>query len=66
MGNPDDAENRPAKRLPPALVVRGSSEWKAYIERGAKHCRLNVSTLADLAIARYLREQGFTEIPPPR
>lgn len=49
-----------------AVVIKGSAEWKAWVEEGAKHCRLSVSTLADLSLASFLKAQGFKREPPER
>ena len=48
------------------LVVRGTEEWKAWLERACVHCRMNASSLADIAIAEYVKAHGFEEAPPPR
>jgi hypothetical protein len=50
----------------PALTIRGSREWREWVNRGAGHCRTDVAKLVDAALVRYLREQGFTEEPPKR
>lgn len=48
------------------LTIRGSKEWRAWLERGANHCRIDSSKLVDIAVARYLKSQGFEEPPPKR
>ncbi len=48
------------------LVVQASEAWIAWVEEGADHCRTDVSKLTDVAIAFYLREQGFKKAPPRR
>jgi hypothetical protein len=57
----------PAKpeRKPTVLAMKGSPEWKAWLDRAADHCRLSASTLVDLAVAEYVAARGFKE-PPPR
>jgi len=58
---------RPASiRQPTAITVRGSKEWRAWLERGAEHCRTDTSKLLDIAAAHYLKSQGFDEPPPKR
>jgi len=52
--------------VPRTVVVRGTGEWADWVERGAKHCRTDVSKLIDAALAAYLRDQGFSEPPPER
>jgi hypothetical protein len=70
---PKPMAKKKAKRMKPgetrrsvAVVIKGSAEWKAWVEEGADHCRLSVSTLADLAIAAYVKAQGFKREPPKR
>jgi hypothetical protein len=48
------------------LVVQASIDWADLVERGAKHCRTDVSKLIDVALADYLRARGFTDPPPDR
>jgi hypothetical protein len=55
-----------SKRQPTALTVRGSKEWREWLERGAEFCRTDTSKLVDISVAHYLRGQGFTEPPPKR
>jgi hypothetical protein len=56
----------PTGRLPVALTVKGSPEWKEWIEAGAKFCLTDVSKLVDIAVTKYLREQGFDKPRPDR
>jgi hypothetical protein len=49
-----------------AVVVKGTPEWKAWVERGSEHCRGTVSVIVDQALVRYFKEMGFDEPPPPR
>ncbi len=51
---------------PMAFTIRGSAEWREWVERGAEHCRTDVAKLVDAALLSYLRGQGFTEAPPKR
>jgi len=48
------------------LQVRGSPEWKAWLEGLAEFDRTTVADVADRAIVRYAREIGFTEPAPKR
>jgi hypothetical protein len=48
------------------LTIRGTPEWRAWLDRAAKFCRINTSSLVDVAVTKYAREQGFTEPPPDR
>jgi hypothetical protein len=56
----------PTGRRPTALTVKGSEEWKAWLERAARYCRVSTSALADLAITDYVKARGFDEPPPVR
>jgi hypothetical protein len=48
------------------IVVQASEEWIAWVEEGADFCRTDVSKLVDIALAQYLRSQGFAKLPPKR
>lgn len=50
----------------PVLTIKGTEEWKGWLERLAKHLRMPTSTLVDHALVRYAKEMGFTEEPPER
>jgi hypothetical protein len=51
---------------PLAVQVRGSAEWKAWVERLAARDRASVADLTDRALAAYARQIGFAEEPPER
>lgn len=53
-------------RKPVALIVRGTPEWRAWIEGAATHCRMSVSGFIDFAAAAYAKQQGYAEKPPRR
>lgn len=53
-------------RQPMIVQMRGSAEFKAYVQRGADFARQPVAKMAELAIIQYLRSIGFTEEPPRR
>ena len=54
------------RRKPLVLQMRGTPEWKAWLERLASHCRLTVSGAADAAFVLLAEERGFKEKPPER
>lgn len=56
----------PTGRRPTALTVKGSEEWREWVERGAKFCRTDSSKLVDAALAEYLKARGFPDPPPER
>jgi hypothetical protein len=49
-----------------ALNIKGDPAWREWVEEGAAHCRTNVSALIDVALAKYLKAEGFTKKPPER
>ena len=51
---------------PLVLQVRGSLEWKAWLEELAKFDRATVADVADRAIAAYARSIGYPKAPPLR
>lgn len=50
----------------PALSIRGSAEWREWVQRGTEHCRLDVAKAVDAALIEYFKAKGFTEAPPKR
>lgn len=52
-------------RKPLVLQIRGTPEWKSWLDEAAEFNRTTVANLVDQAIARFVRESGFTK-PPPR
>jgi hypothetical protein len=62
-GGPPDEGREPR---PVILALRGSREWKEWIDRLARHCRLTTATVVDQALVRYAKEVGFEESAPPR
>lgn len=55
-----------SSRQPTAITVRGSREWREWLERGAEHCLTDVAKLVDVAVSQYLKAQGFEEPRPKR
>jgi hypothetical protein len=51
---------------PTALTIKGSLDWRAWVDRGADHCRTDVAKLVDAALVAYLKDRGFPEEPPKR
>jgi hypothetical protein len=50
--------------LPNIISMRGSREWRAWLDRLAEACRATPSALIDRALAELARREGFEE--PPR
>jgi hypothetical protein len=57
---------QPKGPKPTALTIKGSREWREWVDRGADHFRTDVAKLVDAALIRYLKEGGFTEEAPKR
>lgn len=55
-----------AERKPFALQMRGSPDWKKWVEGLSKFDRSTVADVADRALAAYARTIGYPEPPPPR
>jgi hypothetical protein len=63
---PGNHKVKPVGPRPTALTVKGNIEWRAWVDRGAEHCRTDTAKLVDAALIEYLRTRGFTEPPPKR
>ena len=57
---------KPSQRQPTAITIRGTREWREWLERGAEHCLTDVAKLVDVAVSQYLKAQGFDEPRPKR
>jgi hypothetical protein len=47
------------------LSIRGTPEWRAWLERFASKSRVTPTAMLDLAVAEKAERDGF-EPPPPR
>jgi hypothetical protein len=47
------------------LSIRGTPEWRGWLERFASKSRVTPTALLDLAVAEKAQRDGF-EPPPPR
>jgi hypothetical protein len=70
----DMAKKRPAKpelapvtkgTQPNAITIRGSAEWKDWLDRFASKMRVKPTAIIDLALAKLAEQERFAE-PPPR
>jgi hypothetical protein len=55
-----------AKASTIAVTLRGSPEWKTWLEALAKKDRSNVATVIDKALVKYAENLGFEEEAPER
>ncbi|MGZ5996115.1 MAG: hypothetical protein ACXWN0_10580 [Isosphaeraceae bacterium] len=60
------AKAAPAKASTIAVTLRGSAEWKAWLEALARHTRLDVAKVIDRALIDLAKKEGFTEEAPAR
>ncbi len=51
---------------PTALTIKGRTEWRDWVERGADFCRTDVAKLVDAALVEYLKQRGFDDPAPKR
>jgi len=65
MAKPKPKLNRENPR-PTALTIKGRTEWRDWVDRGAEFCRTDVAKLVDAALVEYLKQRGFEEPAPKR
>jgi hypothetical protein len=53
-------------RKPVAVTLKGSPEWKAWLEGLSEHCRLDVAKVIDLALVDYAKRAGYDSPAPLR
>jgi hypothetical protein len=69
LARPKKAASGPKKeadRLAIVVTLKGSTEWKAWVDDLAGHCRTDVSKLIDSALVEYARMRGFSREAPRR
>jgi hypothetical protein len=54
------------ERQPVVLTMRGRPEWKGWLKRLSKHCRLKVAVCVEQALMEYAERRGFDEASPER
>jgi hypothetical protein len=47
------------------VALKGSDEWKIWLDGFANHCRLGLADTIEQALLRYAEHQGY-ERPPKR
>lgn len=67
------AKNKPVKQNTPepgprraVLQMKGTDEWKGWLERLARYLRMPTSAVVDNALVDYAKAKGFTEEAPER
>lgn len=48
------------------LTIKGTDEWKGWLNGLSDHLRIPTSTIVDLALVRFAKESGYTMEPPKR
>lgn len=51
---------------PTAATIKGTPEWRAWVDEAATHCRETIASFFDKAAVEYAKDKGFTKPPPPR
>lgn len=54
------------RRKPIAATLKGSDEWKQWLEEAASSTGLTVASFLDQAIREYAKLRGFNRQPPAR
>lgn len=65
VGRPKKQPPR-ASKPPKTIGVRATGEWAEWLERFARHCRMDMAKTIDSALAEYAKTRGFDEKPPER
>ena len=55
-----------AERKAVVVALKGSPEWKAWVDDLAVHCRTDLSKLVDLALVELAKSRGFNREAPQR
>jgi len=48
------------------ITIKGTEEWRGWLERFSKYLRTPTSTIVDHALLRHAKEMGFHEEAPER
>ncbi len=59
------SSSQPVPTQPNAITIRGSAEWKEWLEAFAAKMRSKPTAIIDLALAKLAAQEGFSD-PPPR
>jgi hypothetical protein len=64
--NKESSSPAAKSRLAIAVTLKGSPEWKEWLEELAVHCRLDVAKVIDAALVDYAKAKGFAREAPRR
>jgi hypothetical protein len=56
---------RPAPMRGTVVAIKGSTEWKSWLDDFSSHCRLGLSDTIEQSLVYYAVERGYPE-PPKR
>jgi hypothetical protein len=62
-GRPPVAEGLIRKTV---VTIKGTEDWRSWLEEFSKHLRTPVSTVVDHALIEYAKTKGFDKAPPER
>ena len=48
------------------LTIKGTDEWRGWLERLGEHLRTPTSTIVDHALVKHAKDVGFAEEAPKR
>jgi len=66
VGRPRAKPKDDDSRRPLVLTMRGNTEWKEWLSRLSKHCRMSTAVCVDQALMEFAKIRGFDEVPPER
>ncbi|MDR3618236.1 MAG: hypothetical protein P4L85_02725 [Paludisphaera borealis] len=61
-----ETEKPPGGRKAIAVVIKGGSDWKTWLEGLADHCRTDVAKVIDQALIKYAKDEGYDAEAPRR
>lgn len=48
------------------LTIKGTDEWRGWLDRLSDHLRTPTSTIVDIALVEFAKGKGFNEEAPKR
>jgi hypothetical protein len=63
---PVKAQAQPPGPRRTVLTIKGTDEWRIWLEGLGDHLRTPTSTIVDHALVRYAKEVGYTKEAPKR
>jgi hypothetical protein len=66
MGKKKASKPKPSEPRQTVLTIKGTEEWKDWLNELSNFLRIPTSTIVDLALVKYAKDVGFTKEPPKR